>query len=414
MAEGGYERLPDNDDDPRQENDDSKAGETFNFGSFTSSTPAPHSQEIKMTSFQKEKSGLPDTSYTETSFGGTADIEKRLFNLRRNAETGMLDTTEIAKQIKKGIPNVENPLGVEERKKEIQRVRGFIRARYPEANLSQLVISFSSSIKKPMDIVVKGTKGGETKILKDDGSGFQKSFLDLKFVQRALSDSFEVIEKRSNQRIIKERLMLADALRKNPKNVGLIDSLKDKISKKETEKKEKEREFFATKQTEEIEELKEELEKENEQDLEIINDENVSPQDKEAAEQRIAIRNEEIADMQTLIQEREDAMTLREKIKKIFKNYGVTLTAILLAAGATIASVISTITNALKKVGTELGNGLKTLGEKAASALPGLIGDIVSFLFKAASSAIGFIAEHTWPLILAVVAFLFQSLVKKN
>ena len=90
------------------------------------------------------------------------------------------------------------------------------------------------------------------------------------------------------------------------------------------------------------------------------------------------------------------------------------MTAIFLAAGATIAAVISAVTNALKKLGTNLGNGLKTLGAKAASALPGLIGAIVSFLFKAAGSAIGFLAENTWLLILAVVAFLFQKLIKKR
>ena len=90
------------------------------------------------------------------------------------------------------------------------------------------------------------------------------------------------------------------------------------------------------------------------------------------------------------------------------------MTAIFLAAGVTIAAVIGTITNALKKLGTELGNGLKAFGAKAASALPGLIGAIVNFLFKAAGSAIGFLAEHTWLLILAVVAFLFQKLMKKN
>ena len=61
-----------------------------------------------------------------------------------------------------------------------------------------------------------------------------------------------------------------------------------------------------------------------------------------------------------------------------------------------------------------MGNGLKAFGAKAASALPGLIGAIVNFLFKAAGSAIGFLAEHTWLLILAVVAFLFQKLMKKN
>ena len=107
-------------------------------------------------------------------------------------------------------------------------------------------------------------------------------------------------------------------------------------------------------------------------------------------------------------------MPLRERVKEIFKKYGVTVTAIFLAAGVTIGAVIGTITNALKKLGKELGKGLKALGAKAASALPGLIGAIVKFLFKAAGSAASFLAEHTWLLILAVVAFLFQKLMKKN
>ena len=107
-------------------------------------------------------------------------------------------------------------------------------------------------------------------------------------------------------------------------------------------------------------------------------------------------------------------MPLREKIKEIFKKSGVTVTAIFLAAGVTIGAVIGTMTNAFKKLRTDLGNGLKTLGAKAASALLGLIGAIVSFIFKAAGSAIGFLAEHTWLLILAAVAFLFQKLIKKN
>jgi len=45
--------------------------------------------------------------------------------------------------------------------------------------------------------------------------------------------------------------------------------------------------------------------------------------------------------------------------------------------------------------------------------LPGLIGSIVSFLFKAAGQAIGFLAEHTWLIFLAVVAFLFEKYLKK-
>ena len=90
------------------------------------------------------------------------------------------------------------------------------------------------------------------------------------------------------------------------------------------------------------------------------------------------------------------------------------MTAIFLAAGVTIGTVLGAMTNALKKLGTDLGNGLKTIGAKAASALPGLIGAIISFIFKAAGSVIGFLAEHTWLLILAVVAFLFEKLMRKQ
>ena len=265
-----------------------------------------------------------------------------------------------------------------------------------------------------MDIVIKGPKGGETKIIKDNGTDFQKSFLNLTYVKRALGESYEEFAKEQKRRIHEERKMLADAVRKQPGKIEIIDSLKDKIFKSEAEKKEKERKFYETKQTEEIKEREEEIKKQNEEDQKILNDENIFPQDKEAAEERIAQRNEELAGLQTLIQEREETMPLREKIKEIFKKYGVTVVSIFLAAGVTIATVLGTMTNALKKLGTDLGNGLKTLGAKAASALPGLIGSIVSFLFKAAGSAIGFLAEHTWLLILAVVAFLFQKLMKKN
>ena len=128
----------------------------------------------------------------------------------------------------------------------------------------------------------------------------------------------------------------------------------------------------------------------------------------------MAARDEDLFRLKAQIPKRENSLPLRERIKQIFKKYGVTVTAIFLAAGVTIGAVIGTITNALKKLGTDLGTGLKTIGAKAASALPGLIGPIVSFLFKAAGSTISFLAEHTWLLILAVVAFLFPKLMKKR
>ena len=87
----------------------------------------------------------------------------------------------------------------------------------------------------------------------------------------------------------------------------------------------------------------------------------------------MAERNEEIARLQTQIEERERALPLRERIKEIFKKHGVTLTAIILAAGVTISSVIGAITKSLKTTGKSLGNGLKEIGKKTASLLPGLV-----------------------------------------
>ena len=93
-----------------------------------------------------------------------------------------------------------------------------------------------------------------------------------------------------------------------------------KFQKKETKKIAEEKRFYSTKQTEEIKQREEEIKIQNKKDQKILNDENAFPQDKEAAEERIAQRNEELLGLQTQIQEREEAMPLREKIKEIFKN----------------------------------------------------------------------------------------------
>ena len=104
------------------------------------------------------------------------DIQRRLGFLREDLITGLLDTTKMD-------PSV-NPLSKEDKAVQIQKVRDFIQARYPNADLTKLPICFS--FKKPMDIVVLGPKSGETKIILDNGSDFQKSFVNLTFAKRAL------------------------------------------------------------------------------------------------------------------------------------------------------------------------------------------------------------------------------------
>ena len=184
--------------------DDDNADQTTPFIPEGSSTPyqTRPQEEMKMKTFQ-EKSSRPGTSYTETSFGGTNDLERRLYELRRNPITDLLDTT--------GIPNVENPMSPAEMGREMGKVRNFIKKSYPNADFKKLVIGFS--IKKPMDIVLKGSKGGETKIIKDDGSGFQKSFSNLTFARRALGKSFEEIKEESDRQLLKEKKELSDLVK---------------------------------------------------------------------------------------------------------------------------------------------------------------------------------------------------------
>ena len=180
------------------------------------------------------------------------------------------------------------------------------------------------------------------------------------------------------------------------------------------EKKITEERLNEIKSLEELKERENDLNRQNEEDQAIVQDKNTTPSEREAAEARVAGRKEEIARLKTQVDEREAAMPLRERVREIFKKYGVTVTAIFLAAGITIGAVVGVITNALKSMGNQLANGLKTVGAKAASALPGLIGAIVSFLFKTAGQAIGYLAEHTWLLILAAVVFIFEKYIKRR
>ena len=97
----------------------------------------------------------------------------------------------------------------------------------------------------------------------------------------------------------------------------------------------------------------------NKEDQAIIDDVNVPESEKEAARERMADRNEELVRLQTQIAEREAAMPLRERIREIFKKYGVTAASIFLAAGITIGAVVGAITNALNEQMV-----LKRLGQK--------------------------------------------------
>ena len=107
-------------------------------------------------------------------------------------------------------------------------------------------------------------------------------------------------------------------------------------------------------------------------------------------------------------------LSLLERVKEIFKKYGWTLQAVVLAAGLVIGAVALAAINAMKSGLKAVCNGLQVIGKKVGSILPGLIGSIVGVIFKAAGQVISFLGEHAWLLILAVVGFLIERVTKRR
>ena len=114
------------------------------------------------------------------------------------------------------------------------------------------------------------------------------------------------------------------------------------------------------------------------------------------------------------IQQREEALPLRERVKNIFKKYGWTLQAIVLPAGLVLGAVALAALNGLKAGTKAVGKGLKTIGQKLGLLLPGLISSIVSFIFRSAGQVLSFLGDHAWLFILAIVAFFMERLLKKR
>ena len=169
-----------------------------------------------------------------------------------------------------------------------------------------------------------------------------------------------------------------------------------------------------TKPLDELEREREELKRKIEEDRLIMNDKDATSRERMVAGVRFSENTDELARLDPQVQEREQELPLRERVKNIFKKYGWTLQAVALAVGIVLSALALAATNGLKAGTKALGNGLKAIGQKLGSLLPGLIGSIVSYIFKAAGSVLSFLGEHAWLLILAVVAFFMERLLKKR
>ena len=109
----------------------------------------------------------------------------------------------------------------------------------------------------------------------------------------------------------------------------------------------------------------------------------------------------------------EERMSLRDRVKSIFKKYGFTVFAVVSAVGLVIGVIVNNLKKGLTSLGKGVGGALKNIGKKIGETLPGMIGAIASFIFKTAGEAVGFLAKNAWLLILAAVMFMIEKFKKK-
>ena len=110
----------------------------------------------------------------------------------------------------------------------------------------------------------------------------------------------------------------------------------------------------------------------------------------------------------------EEKLSLKQRIKEIFKKYGFTIIAVSTAVATVISVIVSSLKSGLTKVAKGVGNGLKDLGAKLGQILPGMIGSIANFIFRTAGEVIGFLAKNAWLLIVGLAVFAVEQLRSKK
>ena len=169
------------DDDEKQE-----VNKTRPFDPVGASTPYNAGEQTEMRTMQHEQSGLPDTSYSETSFGG---VDIPLLEPEPDSIGDLQKQSYLRPKLKKAVDMIKD--------------------KFPKANFDKIPIRRGSG-KNVGKIVAVGSQKGEYKILKDDESGLMKSFLD-SFKDKLGPRAEEIIaEDRDTIREQRQRLIEAE------------------------------------------------------------------------------------------------------------------------------------------------------------------------------------------------------------
>ena len=149
------------------------------------------------------------------------------------------------------------------------------------------------------------------------------------------------------------------------------------------------------------------------------------------------LRNQITIFKETIAKVLDEDISLGEKIRTLFREQGITIASILTAIGIAIGVLVE----ALLKVGgaaTAPGGGepppknekglkgwirnklkalallLGKLGMKAAEALPGIIGGIISWILNRAKDVVGWVSRNLWALVVGIGGLIYTYMVTRR
>ena len=124
--------------------------------------------------------------------------------------------------------------------------------------------------------------------------------------------------------------------------------------------------------------------------------------------------------------------SLGEKIRTLFREQGITIASILTAIGMAIGVLVEALLpggggaisggggepppkdekglNKLKALASLLGK----LGMKAAEALPGIIGGIISWILNRAKDVFGWVSQNLWALVVGIGGLIYTYMVTRK
>ena len=128
--------------------------------------------------------------------------------------------------------------------------------------------------------------------------------------------------------------------------------------------------------------------------------------------------------------------SLAEKIRTLFREQGITIASILTAIGMAIGVLVEAllpggaaaasgggepppkdkkslkewVRSKLKALASLLGK----LGMKAAEALPGIIGGIISWILNRAKDVVGWVSQNLWALVVGIGGLIYTYMVTRK